>query len=217
MKLVLAALGLLFSAQAFAQPALVPLTQEEVQLLDSVTRNCNTSHMEYQSDQKSGAQMEYQLSTARNGEEAGSFTHVYSQQMWDAIKAAATQLKELGWVVTDTYYADSRLKDRVMSLNQYEQIKKEHEKTMCMIGPDPIPMCGDDERRIARELFGFENLTPCGDEKPWEREHPNAIRGQHVRMIQALLEHGYAYNEATRSFEKAGAGGIQEQSSQGLR
>lgn len=217
MKFVLAILSFLISAQAFAQSTLVPLTQDEVQLLDSVVRNCSTSHMEYQGDQKSVAQSDFQISTAQTAASDGGYTHIYTQQMWDAIKAAATQLKELGWVVTDSYYADSRLKNRVLTSEQYEQLKKEHEKTVCMIGPDPIPMCGDDERRIARELFGFENLSPCGDEKPWDREHPNAIRDQHVHMIQALLDQGYSYNEATRTFEKSAAGDGGEQKAQGLR
>ena len=89
------------------------------------------------------------------------------------------------------------LKTITDQIKEYLEILASKEKAKCIIQTE-VPMCDDSERRIARELFGFENLTPCGDEKPWDREHPNALRSQHVRMIQSLLDNGYAYTAQAR-------------------
>ncbi len=213
MKLGLALLGLLLSAQTNAQGVYAPLTPEDTALLDSVTRPCGSRNLGYRDDLISALDGQNQISTTKAGEDIGKYVHVYSQQMWDAISAAARQLKALGWVVTDGYYSKSSLNNRVMSLEQYEQ-EKVGEKLICM-GSDPVPMCDDTERRIARELFGFENLTPCGEEEPWDDKHPNALRGEHVRMIQTLIDQGYAYSEATKSFEKTEGGGVTGQGAGG--
>jgi hypothetical protein len=214
MKLFFTAVCLLFSASSFAQPVNAPLSQENVALLDSVMRNCGGTRG-YRGDFITNFDGAKQLAAASIGS-SDEFTHYYSPQMWNAIEAAAKRFQQLGWVVTDKYYSNARLNDRVMTKEQFQEIWNADEKHICVFETE-IPTCDDSERRIARELFGIEDLTPCGDEMPWEKDHPNALRNQHVRMIQTLIDNGYTYNEATRSFDKAIESGPAPESAQGQR
>ncbi len=200
MKFWSLALAMTFICTAHAAGLERTLSDSEKALLDSVIRNCKQRDKYYRDDAVA-TQPSDRLALATDGG-SSEYRHYYSPEMWRVIAAAARETQRLGWVVTDGYYSDSRLNGRVLSLTQYEELRAEiGSELKCMNGPDPIPMCDDTERRIGREIFGIE-LSPCGDEMPWAKDHPNALRPQHVRMITALLDNGYSYNPGSRAFEK---------------